>query len=85
MSVPPFVFFTRDLLSISVEAPVRMLASYSQSCEGSPSPIEIEDFKILGNCNNVLDLTILKSLYINKLKPVSNCDKTAVPLLIANT
>ena len=49
------------------------------------SPIKIEDCRILGNCNSVLDLRILESLYINKLKPVLYCDKTAVPLLIVNT
>ena len=36
------------------------------------------------NWNNILDLRLLESLFINKLKPILNSDKTAVSLLIVN-
>ena len=65
------------------DPPHSLIRNHAKAC--SSSPIKIEDFRILGNCNNVLDLKILESLYINKLKPVLNCDKIAVPLLIVNT
>ena len=50
----------------------------------SSSPIQTGDFRILGTCTNILDLRLLESLFINKLKPVLNSDKTVVPLLIVN-
>lgn len=65
------------------DPPHSLIRNHANTC--SSAPIKIEDFKILGNCNNVLDLRILESLYIHKLKPVLNSDKTAVPLLILNT
>ena len=36
----------------------------------------------IGACSNILDLRVLESLFINRLKPVFNSDKTVVPLLI---
>ena len=65
------------------DPPHSLIRNHAKAC--SSSPIKIEDFRILGSCNNVLDLRILESLYINTFKPVLNCDKTAVPLLIVNS
>ena len=95
LSVRSFVFFfTRESQSIAVWAisrtgahltdpPHSLIHNHAKAC--SSSPIKIKDLKILGNCNNVLDLHFLESLYINKMKPVLKCDKTAFPLFIVNT
>ena len=40
---------------------------------------------ILGTCRNILDpYKLLESLFIVRLKPVLESDKTSVPLLIVN-
>lgn len=46
--------------------------------------IDLDSFTILNSCNNKIDLHILESLYIHKLKPRLNSSQTAYPLSIVN-
>ena len=46
--------------------------------------VNIKDFEILSFANNVFDLRLLESLYINKDKPNLNDHESAFPLNIVN-
>ena len=64
------------------DPPLSLIRNHAKAC--SYFPIQIGDFIILGACNSILDLGVLEFLFINRLKPVLNSAKTAVPLLIVN-
>ena len=48
------------------------------------SPVSPDNFSILGSCKNVLDLRILQSLYIFKLKRSLNNIQSAHPLFLVD-
>ena len=51
---------------------------------GGPQ-IALNHFEIIGTCNNnSLELRILESLHIAKIKPSLNCMKSAYPLSLVN-
>ena len=47
-------------------------------------PVSLDNFSILGSRKNVLDLRILESLYIFKLKPSLNSMQSAHPLFLVD-
>lgn len=57
------------------------IRDHALSCD---SPIRLDNFSILGRCNNVLDLRILESLYIFKCRPTLNNMQSAHPLFIVD-
>ena len=48
------------------------------------SPISLDHFTIINQCNNSIDLRILESIYIHKLQPKLNSMQSAFPLTIVN-
>ena len=52
------------------------------SCNGGN--ITLDNFNILGTCENQTDLRITESLYIHTLKPSLNSSQSAYPLSIVN-
>ena len=46
------------------------------------SPITLDQFTIINQCNKPIDLRILESLYIHKLQPKLNSMQSAFPLSI---
>ena len=47
-------------------------------------PIKTENFKILNKTNNIIELRILESIYINQKKPTLNDNDSSFKLNIAN-
>ena len=56
------------------------IREHSFSCD---TLFKIENFKVLRSCSNNNHLRLLESLYIHKLKPNLNENRSAVPLHIA--
>ena len=46
--------------------------------------VELDHFNILDSVTSPMDIKILESLYIHKLKPSLNDSVSSVPLLIVN-
>ena len=55
------------------------IRSYSESCN---TEFTLENFKVIGKVNNILDLRILESLYIFKKRPNLNDNTSAIPLSV---
>jgi len=71
-------FRTGALLTSPPQSSIR---EHSSTCN---SPVVLEDFKIVSKVSNFIDLRILESLYIFKMKPVLNDTQSAFPLQILN-
>ena len=61
--------------------PYSSIREHASACD---SPVSQDNFSILGSCKNVLDLRILESLYIFKLKPSLNNMQSAHPLFLVD-
>ena len=61
--------------------PYSSIREHASACD---SPVSLDNFSILGSCKNVLDLRILESLYIFKLKPSLNNMQSAHPLFLVD-
>ena len=61
--------------------PYSSIREHASACD---SPVSLDNFSILGSCKNVLDLRILESLYIFKLKPSLNNMQSANPLFLVD-
>ena len=57
------------------------IRDHAESCG---SPISLDQFTIIDQCNKAIDLRILESLYIFKLQPKLNSMQSAFPLAIVN-
>ena len=55
------------------------IREHSFSCD---KPFNIDNFSVLRSCSKINELRILESLYIYKLKPTLNENKSALPLRI---
>ena len=56
------------------------IREHSEDCH--QARLSFEDFKILDTCSNEIDLRILESIYIHKIKPRLNQDQSSFPLSI---
>ena len=71
-------FRTGSVLSVP---PHSMVRAHSGSCA---VPVTLENFCIIGSTSSAIDLHILKSFQILKLKPVLNDSQSYYPLSIVN-
>ena len=71
-------FRTGSILSVP---PHSMVRPHSESCGALAT---LDDFHIIGSTSSAIDLRILGSLYIFKLKPVLNDSQSSYPLSIEN-
>ena len=67
-------FRTGSILSVP---PHSMVRTHSESCE---VPVTLDYFCIIGSTSSAIDLRILESLHIFKLKPVLNDSQSSYPL-----
>ena len=65
------------------QPPQSAIRDHAIACS-TPNSLDLENFSILGMTNNIVDLRILESIYIFKLKPVLNNSISAFPLHILN-
>ena len=61
--------------------PYSSIRLHAEECD---SRISIDNFTILSNASNSLDLRFLESLYIFKLKPNLNDSQSSIPLTVVN-
>ena len=54
-------------------------------CEKCDVPVKPDNFKILVQCSSKIELRLLESIYIFKLKPPINDTASALPLQIINS
>ena len=71
-------FSTGSILSVP---PHSMVRTHSESCG---VPVTLDYFRIIGSISSAIDLRILESLHIFKLKPVLNDSQSSYPLSIVN-
>ena len=67
---------TGSILSVP---PHSMVMTHSESCG---LPVTLDDFCIIGSTSSAIDLRILESKHIFKLKPVLNDGQSSYPLRI---
>lgn len=61
--------------------PHSSIRDHMQSCK---QPVNLDNFSIIGSSSGTVNLRILESLYIFKLKPHLNSTQSAYPLNIVN-
>ena len=71
-------FRTSSILSVP---PHSMVRTHSESCG---FPVTLDDFCIIGSTSSAIDLHILESMHIFKLKPILNDSQSSYPLSIVN-
>ena len=71
-------FRTGSILSVS---PHSMVRTHSESCG---VPVTLDDFYIISSTSSAIDLRILESMHIFKLKPILHYTQSSYPLSIVN-